>query len=123
MDTLLIMFWIFDIAALLCMLFVYFSQRHCSKVSLAFINIIPPAALALALPIGALTSHPLAFFAAAYLFGCIFFYAGNQFLMKKGRFSVPVYPSGLVALLSIPIWAATVGAIGFFFLVQFGFAH
>ena len=83
METLLIMFWVFDIAALLCMVFVYFSQHHCSKVSLTFINIIPPSALAIASLVGGILPYPVAVL-SAYLCGFIFFYAGNRYLIKKG---------------------------------------
>ncbi len=58
MQTLFLMLWIFDIAALFCMVAVFFSQHYCSMISLAFINIIPPVAMAITAGIEGLLSCP-----------------------------------------------------------------
>ena len=123
MDVLKIILSCFDVALLICMTFVYFSQNYCSKISLTFINIIPPAALAMATLFGFIFPYIPAVVFAAYISGCFFFYSGNLLLKKKGRSPVPVYPSGLIVLLSIPVWAAVVGTIGLYTLLQTGYAH
>ena len=122
MDILFLMLWIFDIAVLLCMVCVYFSRHHCSRMSLVFINVIPPVSLVLAAGIGAVFPYLIAVLAAVVL-SCLFFHAGNRLLIMKGRHPVPIFPSGLIVLLSLPVWAAAVGFVGFCVLVQLGYAQ